>query len=469
MIQTSNLRSISRRDALTRMGSGFGLLALSLQGALQGATGGDSALSVKAPHFPAKAKRVLFVVMNGGMSQVDTFDPKPMLDKFNGQSMPGGNLKTERKTGSLMKSPFAFQRNAKCGTEVSDIFPRIRAAADQICVIRSMHTDIPNHEPSLFMLNCGENLVSRPSLGSWITYGLGTENMNLPGFVVLCPGTPVVGSPLWNSSFLPAVYQGTYIPNNEKDPEKLIQFVHNKTYSKDQQRRQLDLLEILNREHLEKRQNDLQLDASIQSMETAFRMQTEAPEAFDLGKESEATRARYGDGDFGRGCLMGLRLLERGVRMVQIYYGNGQPWDNHDDILIHRKLANQSDQPVAALLEDLKSRGMLDDTLVIFGSEFGRTPAVETSSRVSVQNGRDHNPHGFSIWMAGGGIKGGMTYGATDDFGFKAAENPVHVHDLHATILHVLGLDHTKLTYRYSGRDFRLTDVHGRVLKEILA
>jgi uncharacterized protein (DUF1501 family) len=249
----------------------------------------------------------------------------------------------------------------------------------------------------------------------------------------------------------------------------MIQYIRSRQFEPRQQRRQLDLLAKLNRAHLEQRPNDSQLEASIQSMEVAFRMQTEAPEAFDIRKESEATRARYGEGDFTRGCLMALRLVERGVRIVQIYFGNSQPWDNHDDILIHQKLARESDRPVASLLEDLKSRGLFEGTLVIFGSEFGRTPAVETSSRVNVQNGRDHNPYGFSMWLAGGGVKGGMTYGSTDDFGFKAAEKPVHVHDLHATVLHLLGIDHTKLTYRYSGRDFRLTDVHGVVLKEILA
>ncbi|HYM13743.1 MAG TPA: DUF1501 domain-containing protein [Bryobacterales bacterium] len=428
-----------------------------------------SPFAPKAPHFPPRAKRVIFLVMNGGMSQVDTFDPKPMLDKHDGQPRPGGNLRTERKTGNLMRSPFHFERHGQSGIEVSEIFPRIGSCIDDICVIRSMYTDIPNHEPSLFMMNCGENLVSRPSMGSWITYGLGTENQNLPGYVVLCPGHPVVGSPLWNNSFLPAVYQGTYIPNNESDPERLIRYIRNPQFSLTQQRQQLDLLAELNRSHLEQRANDSQLEASIQSMETAFRMQTEAPEAFDIRKESEATRARYGDGDFARGCLMALRLVERGVRMVQVYFGDGQPWDNHDDILIHKKLAREVDAPVAALVQDLKARGLLHDTLVIFGTEFGRTPAVETSARVNVQNGRDHNPYGYSIWLAGGGIKGGLAYGSTDDFGFRAAENKVHVHDLHATVLYLLGLDHTKLTYRYSGRDFRLTDVHGQVIRQILA
>jgi hypothetical protein len=463
MRHSDSLPPFSRREALRRIGAGFGMLGLA------GVAAGASPLAPKPPHFAPRAKRVLFLFMNGGMSQVDTFDPKPLLDKHHGQPVPGGNLKTERKTGNLMRSPFQFERHGQSGIEVSEIFPHIGNCVDDICVVRSMYTDIPNHEPSLYMMNCGENLIPRPSMGSWLTYGLGTENQNLPGYVVLCPGSPVVGPPLWASSFLPAVYQGTYIPNNESDPEKLIRYIRNQRFSLPQQREQLDLLADLNRFHLSEHENDTQLEASIQSMETAFRMQTEAPDAFDIRKESEATRARYGDGDFGRGCLMALRLIERGVRMVQLYYGDVQPWDNHDDILIHRKLARHVDAPVAALLRDLKSRGLLDETLVIFGTEFGRTPAVETSARVNVQNGRDHNPYGYSIWLAGGGIKPGLAYGATDDFGFQAAENKVHVHDLHATILYLLGLDHTKLTYRYSGRDFRLTDVHGRVVKEIIA
>jgi hypothetical protein len=469
MSKIGDFSMVSRRDALARLGSGFGMLALSSMLAEASDESGDSPLSPKPPHFQPKVKRVIFLVMNGGMSQVDTFDPKPSLDRYHGQPMPGGNLKTERKTGSLMRSPFEFKQYGQSGIRISEIFPGIGSCIDKVCLIRSMHTDIPNHEPSLTMLNCGENLMSRPSLGSWLTFGLGTENRNLPGFVVLCPGSPVVGSPLWNSSFLPAVYQGTYIPNNESAPEKLIQYIRSKTYSSGQQQRQLGLLATLNREHLAARPNDAQLEASIESMQTAFRMQSEAPEAFDIGRENVTTRDRYGDTNFGHGCLMALRLVERGVRMVQVYFGNGQPWDNHDDILIHRKLAHEADAPVAALLEDLQARGLFEETLVLFGSEFGRTPTVETSSRVSVQNGRDHNPYGFSMWLAGGGVKGGITYGNTDEFGFKAVENPVHIHDLHATILHLLGLDHTRLTYRYSGRDFRLTDVHGRVLREILS
>jgi hypothetical protein len=423
----------------------------------------------KAPHFPAHAKHVIFLFLNGGPSQVDTFDPKPMLDKYNGKPVPSGNLKTERKTGNLLKSPFEFRKYGESGVEVSEIFPKLGARIDDCCVIRSMYTDRPNHEPSLLLMNTGDKFVGRPSMGSWLSYGLGSENQNLPGFVVLCPGFPVIGPQLWASAFLPAVYQGTYIPNNEKTPDKLVQYVRNSELTLPEQRRQLDLLDKLNEIHLRRAGQDRELEASIQSAEIAYRMQTEAPEIFDISKESPRVRERYGDSDFGRGCLMSLRLVEKGVRMVQVYYGNSQPWDNHDDILIHRRLARDADAPIAALLEDLRLRGLLDQTIVIISGEFGRTPVVEVSGLVKVQNGRDHNSHGFSTVLAGGGIRRGYVHGATDDFGFKAVDKPVHIHDLHATLLHALGLDHTKLTYRYSGRDFRLTDVAGNVVEEILA
>ncbi|HKE24789.1 MAG TPA: DUF1501 domain-containing protein, partial [Bryobacteraceae bacterium] len=448
-------------------GGGFGLVGLQGSGAAATSTMGDP-LAPKPPHFPAKAKRIINLFLNGGPSQVDTFDPKPMLDKYNGKPAPSGNLKTERKTGNLLKSPFTFQHYGKSGIEVSEIFPRLGSFIDECCVIRSMYTDRPNHEPSLFMLNCGEKMPGRPSMGSWVTYGLGTENTNLPGFVVLCPGLPVLGHPLWASTFLPAVYQGTYINNKEKDPDKLLQNIRNKVLSRDQQREELDLLASLNRLHMREQGADPQLEASIQSAEIAFRMQAAAPDAFDITKEPEKVRERYGDTEFGRGCLIARRLAERGVRMVQVYFGNSQPWDNHDDIQIHRTLADQADPPIGALLEDLKSSGMLQETLVMIGGEFGRTPAVEVSGLVRVQNGRDHNSHGFSYVLAGGGVKGGTVYGATDDFGFKAVEKPVHVHDLHATVLHLMGIDHTRLTYRYSGRDFRLTDVAGNVISDII-
>jgi hypothetical protein len=451
---------MTRRELLSTLGAGFGIPAL------HAAT---NPLAVRSPHFPAKAKRVIYLFLNGGPSQVDTFDPKPMLDKYHGQPAPSGNLKTERKTGNLMRSPFQFKRCGQSGIEVSEIFPRIGSHIDDICVIRSMYTDRPNHEPSLMMLNTGDKFPGRPSMGSWLTYGLGTENQNLPGYVVLCPGLPVIGHQLWSSTFLPAVHQGTYLSLEEKDPKKLIANIRNGKLTPEQQRRELDLLSELNRHHLAERSGDAQLEATIQSAEIAFRMQTEAPEAFDITREPERMRERYGSHDFGRGCLIARRLIERGVRMVQVYFGNFQPWDNHDDIELHRPLAQQADGPISALLEDLKSSGLFEETVVIVGGEFGRTPAVEVGGLVKVQNGRDHNNHGFSYLLAGGGVKGGMTYGATDEFGFRATENRVHIHDLHATVLHLLGLDHTKLTYFYSGRNFRLTDVAGTVIRDVLA
>lgn len=482
--------AITRRDALCRMGNGFGMMAfaglvgesLLHAGAQPGQNGG---LELRALDHPARAKRVIFLFMNGGLSQVDSFDPKPMLTKYHGQPLPGGAVATERKTGTLMKSPFEFKRYGQSGIEVSELFPHVGAMADDICFIRSVYTDIPNHEPSMLMMNTGHTQVGRPSLGSWMTYGLGTDNKNLPGFVVLCPDVPTtVGPPLWNSAFLPAMHQGTYISDKvEKqdgpdtligkdfDPKKLISFINNDKFTLTEQRRELDLLEQIDRLQMNREAvHDPQLEAAIQSMEVAYRMQTEAPEVFDIRKESAATLKMYGTGSTARGCLMAVRLAERGVRMVQVYYAKGDPWDAHVDIQDHRKNAKNSDEPFAAVIKDLKSRGLLKDTLVVCGSEFGRTPVMEIGAGAGgVQNGRDHNPFGFTMWLAGGGVKGGTVYGATDDFGFKAIEKPCHVHDLHATILHLLGIDHTKLTYRYSGRDFRLTDVAGNVIHEILS
>lgn len=455
--------SIDRRAMLARVGSGFGAMALA------DILSAEDPFAPKAPHFAPKAKRIVYIIMNGGMSQVDTFDPKPALTKYHGQKMPGEQPKTERITGSLMRSPFAFKKSGQSGIEVSEIFPNIARNIDKFTVIRSMHTDVPNHEPSLFMMNCGAIQPGRPSLGSWLTYGLGTANRNLPGYIVLCPGTPVVGPPLWESAFLPAVYQGTFVKAQEKDPRKSVQFLDRAGKTESAQRKQLDLLRSLNEKHREARQGDSDLDAAIQSMETAFRMQTEVPEVFDIAKESETTRARYGDSDFGRSCLMALRLVEKGVRMVQLYYGNSQPWDSHEDIQAHRANARRADPAVAALVEDLDARGLLNETLVVFGTEFGRTPAVENSSLVKLQNGRDHNSAGYSILVAGGGVRGGYVHGATDEFGYRAVDKRVHNHDLNATLLHLMGLDHTKLTYTYSGRNFRLTDVHGEVVREVLA
>jgi hypothetical protein len=458
----------TRRELLSCIGGGFGLAGFACT-ALANSAAPDP-LAPKAPHFAPKAKRVILLILNGGMSQVDTFDPKPMLDKHHGKPFPGGNPTTERKTGSLMRSPFQFRKHGQSGIEVSEIFPRIGASIDDYCVIRSMYTEVPNHEPSLYMMTCGTILKGKPSMGSWLCYGLGTENRSLPGFVVLCPdSTTIGGTPQWSSGFLPAFYQGTLIKNAETDPEKIIPYIRNPKISFDDQRQQVDLLEKLNRIHQRGREDNVQLEASIQAMEVAYRMQSEAMGAFDLTKESPATAKMYGEGDFARGCLLARRLVENGVRMVQLYFAGRIVWDNHEDILLHRGLAQTADRAISALIADLRSRGMFEDTLVIIGTEFGRTPSIEIAPGLKVHNGRDHNPYGFSILLAGGGVKGGMTYGATDDFGYYAAENKVHVHDLHATILHLMGLDHTRLTYRYSGRDFRLTDVHGNVVKSILA
>ncbi len=460
----------SRREFLQRMGTGMGTLGLA--GILQqeqlasAATESTSSnpLAPKASHFPAKAKHIIHLFMNGGPSQVDTFDPKPMLTKYHGQRPKGADLKTERRTGGLLKSPFKFQKCGQSGVEVSEIFPQVAKCIDDICVIRSMHTDVPNHEPSLYMMNSGVIQPTRPSMGSWLSYGLGSENQNLPGFVVLCPGKPVVGPQLWGNSFLPGIFQGCHINNGKIDPERVIDHINNNHLSRSSQRQQLDLLTRLNLEHLKKREADNQLEARIESLEMAYRMQEDAQEAFDLERETSMTRDQYGKSQFGNACLVARRLVERGVRMVQVFYGGGQPWDDHGNIEAgHRSKGLASDRSVAALLVDLKSRGLLDETLILWGGEFGRTPSSEGS------NGRDHNNHGFSVWLAGGGIRGGMTYGATDEFGFAAVENKVHVHDLHATMLHLMGIDHRKLTYRYSGRDFRLTDVHGRVVNEIIS
>jgi hypothetical protein len=457
---------LHRRDLLRMIGAGFG--SAGLAGVVHGAQR-RGPLAPRQPHFPPRAKNVIFLFLNGGLSQVDSFDPKPALEKWDGHPMPGPKIKTDRASGDLMRSPFRFDRFGQSGIEVSEIFPEIGKRIDDFCVIRSTYGDNGNHGPSLLLMNCGHQIPGHPSMGSWVTYGLGTENENLPGFMVLCPGFPVLGPQLWSSAYLPSVYQGTYIPNNERTPEKLVQNIRNPELSLAEQERQLALLGKLNRSYLDNLGPQPELEANIQAMEVAFRMQTEAPDVFDIGQERESVRQRYGGGDFGRGCLMALRLVERGVRMVQVYFGNFQPWDSHDDIRVHAKLAQDADGPIAALIDDLKLRGLFEETLVIVGTEFGRTPMIQNSGLERIGKGRDHNVPGWTTLMAGGGVKGGMTYGATDEFGFKAVEKPVHVHDLHATALHLLGIDHTKLTYRHSGRDFRLTDVHGHVVTDILS
>jgi hypothetical protein len=462
---------------LARSGTGLGMLGLA---ALLGedraiaATGYQNPLVPKAPHFAPTAKHVIHLFMNGGPSHVDTFDPKPSLAKYAGKELPRENLRTERKTGAALPSPFKFQKYGSSGIEVSEIFARTAEFVDEMCVVRSMFADVPNHEPSLMLMNCGESRLTRPSMGSWITYGLGTENQNLPGFIAMCPGGyPIKGPENWRSAFLPGAFQGTYIDSRHTELEKLIQNIKNHSVTPQEQRAQLDLLSQLNRRHAEAREQDPALEARIHSFELAYRMQMEASEAFDTSREPKHVLDAYGPGVQARQILIARRLIERGVRYVQLWHGEGQPWDNHDDLEVrHRKLASECDQAIAALLRDLKQRGLLDQTLVLWGGEFGRTPTVElpqAGANSGKINGRDHNHYGFTVWMAGGGVKRGTVYGATDEFGFQAVENRVHVHDLHATILHLLGFDHTRLTYRHAGRDFRLTDVQGRVVHDLIA
>ena len=466
---------LTRRELLHRCGTGLGAWALAqLCGESASAAGAGNPLLPKAPHFPAKAKHVIHLFMNGGPSQVDTFDYKPELNRRAGQALPSGNLRTERPTGALYPTPYKFRPYGQSGIQVSEIFPQVGACVDDLCLIHSMHADVPNHEPSLLLMNCGEARQIRPSFGSWLTYGLGTENQNLPAFVAMCPsGYPIQESQNWQAGFLPGIFQGTYVDTKHTRIDRLIENIRNGRVTPDQQRRQLDLLAELNRRHLEARQNESQLEARIQSFELAYRMQIEASDAFDVSREPQHILDMYGPGTQARQILIARRLVERGVRFVQVWHGEGQPWDSHDDIEVnHRRLAKQCDQAIAALIKDLKQRGLFEETLILWGGEFGRTPVVELPKKGSNEgkiNGRDHNHWGFTVWLAGGGAKGGHVYGATDDFGFKAVDKPMHVHDLHATMLHLLGFDHERLTYRYAGRDFRLTDVHGEVVRDLIA
>jgi hypothetical protein len=457
---------LDRRTLLARTGMGMGMVGLAPL-LMSDATASDRTGEGAGPHFAPKAKRVIHLFMNGGPSQVDTFDYKPELAKYAGKPLPTGNLQTERKTAGAFPSPFRFDRYGKSGIWVSEIFKETAGCIDDICVVNSMQAQIPNHEPSLMLMNCGDAVQTRPSMGSWITYGLGSANRNLPSFVVLCPGGfPIKDAENWRSAFLPGAYQGTFVDTQHADVEKLIENIRSPHADAATQRRQLDFLRTLNEKHRRGRPGDTALDARIASFELAYRMQSEASDAFDTSKEPESVRKMYGEGTMARTILTARRLVERGVRFVQIWQGAGQPWDNHDDILEHQRLARTIDQPIAALLKDLKQRGMLEDTLVVWGGEFGRTPVVEVTGK---SYGRDHNSYGFSMWLAGGGVKGGHVYGATDPFGFRAEKDVVPVHDLHATILHLLGFDHKRLTFRYAGRDFRLTDVHGNVVQGMLA
>ena len=457
---------LTRRSLLRTLASGFGYLALAdLAQRTAFATSSGGPLAPKPPHFAARAKRVIFLCMNGGPSHVDLLDPKPKLKADDGKSSPrGGGIAT------LLGSPWNFAQHGQSGLSFSELLPEMARHADELCVIRSMQTDLPAHGPASIQMHTGSAQFVRPSLGAWTLYGLGTASENLPGFINLSATSGNGGAQKYGSAFLPAIYQGTPIgqlgPFGRVVGELKVNNAANAKLSREQQRAQLDLVQVLNRERLARDVVNPQVEGLIESFELGFRMQSEAPKLLDLSGESEATKKLYGigemDTDFmGRQCLLARRFAEAGVRFIEVNHGD---WDDHrglnDELPKH---CREVDQPVAALLTDLRQRGLLDDTLVIWGGEFGRTPHAQGG------NGRDHNNKGYSLWMAGGGIRGGLAYGATDDYGYEAVENPVHIHDWHATILHLLGLDHEKLTYRYAGRDFRLTDVKGKVVKEIFA
>jgi hypothetical protein len=454
---------VTRRQFLQRFGLGFGALSLaglfsqdSLMSA-QAATVSSSPLLPKQPHFPAKAKAVIHVFAQGAPSHVDTWDPKPRLTAMDGKEIEGG---------IAMGSPFKFKKMGKSGIEVSEVFPELGKHVDDMAIIRSMWTDIPAHDVATVMMNTGSLRMARPSLGSWSVYGLGSENQNLPGFISLrSGGLPVGGTANWQSAFLPGVYQGTSVNTQAQSVQQMIQNIRNQYFSTKEQRRQLDLVQNLNAIHAQNLQKDAALEARLEAYEIAFRMQAEATDAFDINKEPQNIRDLYGSSAQGKQMLIARRLVERGVRFVQVWAGG---WDHHQDL--EEKLsqkATEIDKPLAALLADLKQRGLLDSTLVIWGGEFGRKPTKDRNGNDNP--GRDHNNKAFSTWMAGGGVKGGTIYGETDEFGAKAVKDKVHIHDLHATVLHTLGFDHTRLTYRYNGRDFRLTDVAGEVVKGVLA
>tara|TARA_R110002049_G_scaffold72490_6_gene187344 strand:+ start:20194 stop:21609 length:1416 start_codon:yes stop_codon:yes gene_type:complete len=466
----------SRRELLqsTTMGSVAlaGLLGQSGQ-SLGASLADESPLAAREPHFPAKAKRVIHLFMNGGPSQVDTFDPKPELNRLDGKPLPD-SIKSQlqpvqrKRAGNVFGSPFKFKKHGNSGLEISDLFPNVAKHADDLCVIRSMQGEIANHSPGLLLTNCGHSTLPRPSLGSWMLYGLGNESDELPGFVVLCPrGLPTAQSRNWTSAFLPGVYQGTHIDIESRGTDIIPNLTRNDVRA-GTQRQQVALTQFLNRRHQISREEDGRLESRIHTMELAFRMQSAGTDAFDLNQEPAHIRQMYGDSVQGRNLLVARRLSERGVRYVQCYHGGGQPWDSHGSIVKnHTRLCEESDQPIAALLTDLKQRGMLKDTLVIWGGEMGRTPTVQQVKNPATV-GRDHHIDGYTIWMAGGGFRGGMAYGSTDDLAMSVVENKVEIHDLHATILHQMGFDHKRLTYRFSGRDFRLTDVHGRVIDSII-
>lgn len=467
---------MNRRQMLGRMAAGFGMVGLGgVFGTASRALAQNPAVTGQIPNSHSKAKRVIFLFLNGGPSHVDTFDPKPALLKYDGQQ-PSGKLYKSAK-GTYLSSPLKFGQYGQGGIAISESLPHLAGVADDLCVIRSMHTDVPNHEPALVQMHTGVLQPNRPSMGSWALYGLGTENENLPGYVVLRPSPKtVVGPALWSNGFLPAQYQAASVITRDMQVDKLLANIHNPRFGLKKQREQVDLLHALNRHHLDQRTSGGELEAQIQTMETAYRMQIEATDAFDVGRESEATRDAYGKSKFGQSCLLARRLAERGVRFTTVYYtsdDNNQPWDTHQNhYKRHAELCADADRAAAALIRDLRQRGLLEDTLVVLSGEFGRTPYAEVQKDQGDDRkklGRDHHHTAFSTVLAGGGVRGGMTYGASDELGMHAVENPVHIHDLHATMFHLLGIDHEQLTYRYSGRDFRLTDVHGRVVNEIIA
>jgi hypothetical protein len=455
---------LTRRQFLNRFGMGVGALGLATlfgEGLVSQARASSALnpLAPRQPHFPAKAKRVLHVFAQGAPSHVDTWDPKPELTRLNGQSLPGQN-------GVAMASPFQFTPRGQCGLMVSEVFPQLGDLADDLCVVRSCHTDIPAHEVATVFMNTGSSRLARPSMGSWVLYGLGTENQNMPGFIALRPGgTPPGGSANWQSAFLPGVYQGMSINTQTSNAKRLIENIHNEQLTLKEQRRQLDLVHQLNELHSRSLQQETQLEARIEAYEMAFKMQTEATDAFDITKEPADVRKAYGSSRTGTTLLAARRLLERGVRFVQVWAGG---WDHHQDIAERLpQRAREIDQPLAALIIDLKQRGLLDSTLIIWGGEFGRKP---TRDRNGGDNpGRDHNSKAFTTVLAGGGVRGGIAYGETDELGAAAVTNKVHVHDLHATVLQLLGFNHEQLTYRYNGRDFRLTDVYGNLVKDLIA
>jgi hypothetical protein len=474
----------NRRDFLSRSGLGIGGLGLAaLLGQAQGAApqlDPTQPLAPRAPHFPGKAKRIIQIFCEGGPSQMDTFDPKPALDKYHGRIadevvqdyQKNAGIAASgmgRLSGKLQRSAFKFAQHGQSGLEISELFPKLATHADDLCVVRSMHTKNSVHELAQFVMNTGDFASTRPSLGSWLVYGLGSENQNLPGFVSLSEGgTAAGGGKQWGNAFLPAWTSGTGIPTKEPQISKMIENIRSGTTSLQEQRRQLDLIKLFHGEFSQKHPGDALLDGRLNAFETAFRMQVEATDAFDIEREPRTVRDLYGDTPQGRRLLLARRLVERGVRVVQVWH-NG--WDTHDlNDERHRELAAACDQPLYALLEDLKQRDMLKDTLILWGGEFGRTPTSDVNDVAKKKGiGRDHNAGGFTVWMAGGGVKAGSVYGATDDFGALAQENKVEVHDLHATILHLMGFDHEKLTYRHASRDYRLTDVYGHVVKELCA